>query len=70
MKRCPLLDDTEIGATFTLPDDNPVSCSLDNWASFPILEGIVGSKAEIGAPGVSEILYINAPYCSAELDSV
>lgn len=47
-----------------------ITCGLNDRASLPVLEAEVGCDTEVDAPRVPEILYVNAPDCSAELDSV
>ena len=69
MELCPFLDDVQIGALF-LPYNYPMPGGLNDWAAFPVLEAIIGGDTEVDAPRVPEVLYVNAPDCAAELDSV
>ena len=70
MKRCPFLDDIQIGASFTLPGNNPVPCCLYDRASLPVLEAVVRCDTEVYAPRVPEILDVDTSDCAYQLDFI
>lgn len=47
-----------------------ITCGFNDRASLPALEAVVRCDTEVDAPRCSEVLDINAPDCSPELDSV
>ncbi len=59
-----------VSGILVLPGYDPMPGGLNDRTSFPVLEAVVRCDTEVDALRVTEILYINAPDCSAELDSV
>jgi len=47
-----------------------ITCGFNDRISFPVLEAVVRCDTEVDAPCRSEVLDVNAPDCSPELDSV